>query len=72
MIEDYEDKDDVQEDEVDVKAARQKRLALKKKDRAANRPVKIKPLRKNYRRVHIDWDPEWDEDDYEEYYSDEW
>lgn len=70
MNEDFESEDE--EDFEDVKANRQKRMANRKKhSRSANREQKIKPVNNTRKRVNtIQWNPDYDEDDYEEYYYD--
>ena len=56
----------------DDRASRQRRIKNKRKDgRKPWQEQRIRPVRKNRPRVNvIHYHPEYDEDDYEEYYED--
>jgi hypothetical protein len=63
---DHDDDDDIE----DMKAIRQKRLNNKnRRDKRKNfeEEPRIKPMRQNRPRTRIVWDPDYDEDDYDEY-----
>tara|TARA_Y100000593_G_C4161616_1_gene262324 strand:- start:425 stop:640 length:216 start_codon:yes stop_codon:yes gene_type:complete len=64
--------EDRDEEDVNDKEARFRRIKNRSKDRHPDaREQKIKPIRKQRPRVKvIEYDPDYDEDDYEEYYYD--
>lgn len=68
MNEDFDSQDE--EDFEDTKAIRQKRIANRRKDSDSSpRGQRLKPIKNHRRRVNsIEWNPDYDEDDYEEYY----
>jgi hypothetical protein len=66
---DDHDFDDDEEDVEETKASRQRRLNNKnKRDKRRDfQEQRIRPLRQSKPRVRIVYDPDYDEDDYEEY-----
>lgn len=69
MKEDFDSND---EDFEDTKANRQKRMANRRKHaRGRDHEQRLKPVKNTRPRVKsIEWNPDLDEDDYEEYYYD--
>lgn len=69
MNEEFESDD---EDFQDTKASRQKRMANRRKhSRHTDHEQRLRPLKNTRPRVKaIEWNPDLDEEDYEEYYYD--
>jgi hypothetical protein len=61
--------DDTEEDFEDTKADRQRRFKNKRKrdNRRDFQEQRIKPLKSTRPRSKIVWDPDYDDDDYEDY-----
>lgn len=70
-IDDYDFEDD-DEDDVDLKDVRKKRLANKRRrDSVKDFEKRLKPVRKSRNRPRIVYDPQYDDDDYEEFYDED-
>lgn len=62
------DDDDEEEDLEEIKESRKKRIQNKKRDkRREHDEIRLKPMRQRKPRAKFHYDPDFDEDDYEDY-----
>lgn len=63
------DEADLTEEFEETKETRKKRLETRNKHKGVHQEQKLRPLRTRRPRIRVEYDPDFDEDDYDVYYE---